>query len=239
MSHAAEAEAQRILAEYGRRAAVLPADYYGWNRPVNLFRHTETVRSCIRALVREKMFPMDGKSVLDVGCGRGRWLLELAQWGAFAADLHGCDLNPTFLADARRRVPGATLEVADARRLPWPDGRFDCVMQFTVFTSILSDEVKREAASEMMRVLKPGGIILWYDFRFNNPSNPNVQAIEAAEIRSLFPEAAITMEKVTLAPPVSRWLVPLSWQAALLLQAVPFLRTHYLAVIRKSASAGR
>jgi ubiquinone/menaquinone biosynthesis C-methylase UbiE len=237
MREAAAAEAARILAEYDRRAAVLPADFYGWQRPANLFHHTETVRACVRALVREGMFPLSGKRVLDVGCGRGRWLLEMAQWGAYAGDLHGCDLNRAFVEEAQLRFPGADIRAAEATALPWPDASFDCVTQFTVFTSILAPEVRRAAAREMLRVLKPGGLILWYDFRFNNPRNPNVRGIEAAEIRELFPVTSVKLDKATLAPPVARAVVQWSWQLGLLLEAVPFLRTHYVAVIQPGEPA--
>jgi hypothetical protein len=88
----------------------------------------------------------------------------------------------------------------------------------------------------MVRVLKPGGVVLWYDFRFNNPRNLEVRGIEAAEIRSLFPECSVDLKKVTLAPPLARRVVPISWTSAELLEKLPFLRTHYLGVIRKSAN---
>jgi len=66
------------------------------------------------------------------------------------------------------------------------------VSQFTLFTSILSEPMKNRMAAEMIRVLKPGGVILWYDFRFNNPRNQNVRGIESPEITSLFPGCSVT-----------------------------------------------
>ena len=53
----------------------------------------------------------------------------------------------------------------------------------------------------MLRVVKPQGLILWYDFRYNNPRNPNVQGIGATEIRGLSPGRQVELRKVTLAPP--------------------------------------
>ena len=60
------------------------------------------------------------------------------------------------------------------RRLDFRTDSFDFVFQSTVFTSILDSEVRKEVAGEMLRVLKPGGVILWYDFHVNNPRNPDV-----------------------------------------------------------------
>ena len=51
-------------------------------------------------------------------------------------------------------------------------------MQSTCFTSILDQEMKKSIAREVLRVLKDEGIILWYDFRYNNPKNPDVKGIE-------------------------------------------------------------
>ena len=228
-----EAEIARIRAEYERRGRELPADFYTWNRPVNLFHHCQTLRSCIRALVSEGMFPLDGRLIADIGCGRGQWLTEFLQWGAYGCDLCGIDLDEERIQVARRRIASADLRVGDASRLPWPDATFDLLTQFTLLTSVLDAGMKWQIAAEMLRVVKPDGLILWYDFRCNNPLNPNVRGIAAKEIRSLFPGCVVRLESVTLAPPAARRVVPLSWLAALVLEKVPLLRTHYLGVIRK------
>ncbi len=167
------AEIERIRTEYKRRRESLPSGLYAWSRPANLFWHSQLLRACIPAVAREGHFPLEGRRVLDVGCGTGTWLAEFLQWGAEAKDLCGIDLDEGRLETARKRLPTADLKTGDASQLPWPDATFDVVTQFTVFTSILDSDLKRRIASDMLRVLKPGGVVLWYDFRFNNPSNPN------------------------------------------------------------------
>ena len=211
-----------------------PPDFYGWNRPVNLFHHCSILRCSIRALVREGMFPLDERLVADIGCGRGQWLAEFLQWGADGSNLYGIDLDEDRIRAARKRVATADLRIGDASELPWADATFDVVTQFTLLTSILDMAVKRQIAAEMLRILRPNGLILWYDFWCNNPRNPNVRGIEAQEIRSLFPGCQAKLEKVTLAPPLAQRLVPVSWLAAMMLEKVPLLRTHYLGVIRRN-----
>jgi len=56
------------------------------------------------------------------------------------------------------------------------------IHQFTVFTSILDISMKQSIAGEMLRVLKPDGIILWYDYYRNNPMNPDVRGVKKREI---------------------------------------------------------
>ena len=226
-------EIARIRAEFERRDREIPHDFYAWNRPVNQFCRAQTARASIRALVEHGMLPLDDRTVLEIGSGSGSRLIEFQQWGARPANLAGIDLVEGRVQAARDALARADIRLGDARELPWPDASFDIVSQFTVFTSILSPAVKQQVASEMLRVLKPDGLILWYDFRYNNPRNPAVSGIEAAEIRSLFSALAVQLRKVTLAPPLARALVPISWTAALVLEKFPFLRTHYLGVIRK------
>jgi SAM-dependent methyltransferase len=184
------------------------------------------------------MFPLDARSVLDVGCGSGQQLAEFLQWGR-GCSLHGIDLVEDRILAARARLASADLCVGDACRLPWPNATFDVVTQFTVFTSVRDKDMKRQIASEMLRVSKPDGLILWCDFRYNNPRNSNVRGIEAKEIRSLFPGCVVKLEKIGLAPPLARAVVPVSWIAALMLEKAPFLRTQYLGTIRRTAPLGR
>jgi len=189
--------------------------------------------AAIQGLAAANLFPLDGRSVLDVGCGEGNWLLEFSQWGAAARDLHGVDLDQQRLNKARLKLPAADLHCGSAGQLPWPAASFDLVSQFTVFTSVLQPQLRNSMAQEMLRVLKPAGAILWYDLRRNNPRNPNVRGIGAGEIRSLFPGCSVRLQSVTLAPPLARVVVPCSWMAALMLEKLPFLRTHYVGIIRK------
>jgi SAM-dependent methyltransferase len=234
---AVDAEASEILrirAEYDRRKRLVPRDFYSWGRAANCFHYTQLLRDCIAELVYEKLFPLENRSVADIGCGFGRWLLEFAQWDA--TDLHGIDLDESRIELAKARFPSADLHAGDARALPWQDDSFDLVSQFTLFTSILNRDVKKHIAQEMLRVVKPDGVILWYDFRFNNPRNANVRGITSREIHSLFPDCSIRLRRVTLAPPLARRVVPVSWIAASLLDKIPVLRTHYLGIIRKQTN---
>lgn len=222
-----------IVQEFDRRDCEFTTARHGWPNPFYRFVQTQTARALLDSFHREREFPLEEKRILDAGCGRGGWLLEFARWGADPAELAGIDLNPRRIAQARRRLPLARLHEGDAKNIPWPDAEFDIVAQFTLFSSVLSSAVRREVASEMLRVLRPGGLIIWYDLRVNNPANGKVRPVGAREIRVLFPGCAVRLQSLTLAPPLARRIVPVSWMLALALEKLPFLRTHYLALIRK------
>jgi len=99
-----------------------------------------------------------GSRVLDVASGRGASALLLAR--RFGCEVVGVDLSPANVAFAREQARGSGLdrsvrfEVADAELLPFDDGEFSAVICECAFCTF---PTKAVAASEMARVLAPGG----------------------------------------------------------------------------------
>lgn len=226
--------AEQIRAEYRRREREIPADFYALHQPANLFLYQSQLRGMQWALRTAGLIPLAERRILEVGCGRGNWLAMFEAFGARRDNLAGIDLDEQRAAECAQRFPGANVRGGDASKLSWPDGQFDLVFQSTVFTSILDDAMKRAVAGEMLRVLKPGGVIVWYDFHMNNPRNPHVRGVPRAEIQALFPGCRMQLRRVTLAPPVARRIVPLSWLAGEVLESLRVLNTHYFGVLRRS-----
>ncbi len=225
-------ETARVREVYAERARRLEgADVYSLVNPAYLFDIQQRQRAVLRRLRLSGLWPLAGKDILEVGCGNGGVLLELLGYGADPERLHGADLLAERAAVARRRLPHLPITAASGTDLPYPDRSFDLAVQFTVFSSILDQAICYTVAKEIRRVLKPGGAILWYDF-WINPFNKQTRGIKPGEIREYFPDCGITFDRITLAPPLARKLVPLTWIGALLLEKLRFLNTHYLAVIR-------
>ncbi len=172
--------------------------------------------------------------VADIGCGRGYWLEYFASWNARSDTLYGIERDWERVESARRRVKRAHIVAGDARDLPWADASFDLVSQFVVFTSVLDKADRLRIGSEMLRVLKPQGRILWYDFFAPNPYNRGTKAVRRAEIATLFPDCHIRLRLVTLAPPLARFSLRISGRLAEALDRMPLLCTHYLAIIKRS-----
>ncbi|MEM9074582.1 MAG: class I SAM-dependent methyltransferase [Myxococcota bacterium] len=225
-------EAERILEEYRKRRERAGGDNYAYTNPGNLFLRQGQERALLWALHEANVVPLGDRSILDVGFGEGRWSELLIELGADAEQMAGIELDEARAAVARHRLPWCDLRTGDASSLPWPDESFDIVTQATVFTSILDDRMRRQVAAEMTRVLRPGGVLLWYDFAFNNPRNRAVSGISAQTLRSLFSGARIKTRKVTLAPPLARRLASRVWHLAGLLEGIRVLNTHLVAVIR-------
>jgi ubiquinone/menaquinone biosynthesis C-methylase UbiE len=186
----------------------------------------------IRRILASYAGAMKDVKLLEIGCGHGQWLAEFQMFGLHVANLAGIELDEERAKFAGKRIVGADVRAGNAVTLPWDDNSFDIVFQSTVFTSILDDEIKQKVADEMKRVCKPDGFILWYDFAYNNPKNPDVKGVKKCEIRKLFKDWNCEIRKVTLAPPIARRTVPFCWLFAEKLETFfPCLRTHLIAKI--------
>jgi ubiquinone/menaquinone biosynthesis C-methylase UbiE len=226
-------ERARIQAEYRRRREVLPTDLYApWQRACILGRDDRELRAAIM-LHRAGKFPRRGEPCLEIGFGGMGWLSTLINWGVRETDLHGIDLDQERVARVRESLPAADLRIGDASHLPWPDGSFRLVITSMVFTSILNLEVRRLVAEEVTRVLAPGAALLWYDFTYNNPSNPNVRKVTRGELADLFPSLKGEVQTATLAAPLARRAAPISILLTHILTSIPLLRTHLLSVLVK------
>ena len=208
---------------------------YSWFNPGHLFLMQERERHVLAWLGRNRCRPIESKKILEIGCGTGYWLREFLKWGARPENLIGVDLLAERLAEARKLCPPRTkLVCGSALTLAFPDSVFDLVLQSTVFTSILDPEARQRVAGEMLRVLRPDGLILWYDFHVNNPLNPDVKGVGKGEILQLFSGYSVLIQRITLAPPIARLLAGRFWLGCSLLEKIPWLCTHYLGAIRKT-----
>lgn len=168
--------------------------------------------------------------LMEIGAGTGNSLYFFTRMGFELKHIWANELLDDRYEVLRNNFPNIRYEAGDATFLKH-NNTFDIVLQSVVFTSILEDRFKETLAKTMFRMVKPGGLILWYDFKYNNPGNSDVKGIGKKEIRKLFPEAkSITFTSVTLAPPIGRKVCRMY---NLFNTLFPFLRTHLIAEITK------
>lgn len=224
-------ELQRITAAYARRKSGIR---YTSFEPATLLDYQERERKVVSILLGAGISSLGRARILDVGCGIGFWMREFVKWGARPEKVCGIDLLADRVAQAKKLCPsGVRLECGSATQLSFSSCEFDLVLQSTMFSSILEKEMKVQIAREMLRVLRPAGSILWYDFRVNNPRNPDVQGIRKKEVRELFPNCRIDFHTLTLAPPIARPVARVSQVLYRILSCITPLRTHYLGLITK------
>ncbi|HZP41132.1 MAG TPA: methyltransferase domain-containing protein [Candidatus Binatia bacterium] len=229
-----EEEVARLRHVYGtyRLSPAVRARSDGTN-PGNRAMVAERDAAVRELLAVHGLLPLGERTVLEIGCNTGDLLATWTRLGASPARLHGVDLLPDRIAEARRRYPALQWHVGNAEALEFPDARFDVVVLSTVVSSILDDGMARNVAGEAARVLAPGGAVVWYDFRWDNPRNPHVRGVSRARVRALFPDFRVHLRTVTLLPPLARRLGRAVRVLYPPLAALPWLRTHYVGLLVK------
>ena len=225
-------ESQAIAERYTRRAP--DDDRYSFLRPEVCLGVQERQRVMLQLLRQQGVTDLAQLRLLEVGCGTGGNLLEFLRMGCIPQHLTGIELLPDRYAQARHVLPAAVrLHEGDALLADERHASQDVLLVSTVFSSLLDQDFQRRLAATMWQWLRPGGAVIWYDFTYNNPRNPDVRGVPMRRVQALFPQGRITSRRVTLAPPLARALVRVHPGLYGLFNSVPWLRTHLLCWIEK------
>ncbi|MCC6072170.1 class I SAM-dependent methyltransferase [Massilia sp. GCM10020059] len=207
---------------------------YAWHRPEVMEQDAARCRAAGGLLAATVGHDLSRLRIVDVGCGSGGFLRQLISWGARPGNLIGTEYQEDRLDQAR---------AATARGVHWhlgdldifDDGSLDLAVANTVFSSILDEQMRHQLADEMWRVLKPGAWCMVFDFRYNNPANPNVRRVSRPQVRQYWPAAAgHHYQTLLLAPPIARRLSRAPRLLSdLLATFVPPLRSHFIYMAQK------
>jgi SAM-dependent methyltransferase len=226
-------EVASIRDRYERRKPL--SARYSMLQPSVYMAEQERERALIRWIGAFQIAPLADKRLLEIGCGQGNNVLQFLRLGFSPHNIVANELLEDRAVFARERLPAAVpVLVGDASRLDLPAASFHVVFQSMVFSSILDPEFQRTLAAHVWALVCPGGGLLWYDFVYDNPWNPDVRGVPVRRIRQLFPEGHLTFWRLTLAPPISRLATRIHPGLYRWLGAAPFLRTHVLSWIRKA-----
>jgi SAM-dependent methyltransferase len=151
-------------------------------------------RRIIRAELDRLALP-PGATVLDAGCGSGRTLEELTDYG----EVHGIELDPGAAELARSRGRGE-VRIGRLEELPWEDATFDLITCLDVIEHTPDDRV---TLRELRRVCKPGGFLLvtvpayqglW---SMHDVANHHYRRYSRARLRASARESGWRLERMT------------------------------------------
>jgi ubiquinone/menaquinone biosynthesis C-methylase UbiE len=117
-----------------------------------------------------------GEAVLELGCGNGKTLAALAR-------REGTVVGLDLARNALRACPaGPALVQGDALALPFVDGSFGAVVMSHLLGHLTAAE-RAEAAKEVQRVLRPGGVLLVRAFSVRDMRFGKGEEVEPATFR--------------------------------------------------------
>jgi ubiquinone/menaquinone biosynthesis C-methylase UbiE len=224
-------ERRRIRATYDAYARTGHERRWDHSNP-GIARIGAESRAAVVDLLRLSLPSSDESRVLDLGCGDGS-LAEDVKTAGIETLWTGLDLRPEAVEQARARYAWAEFVNASADALPFPDAVFDAVTAVVLFSSLPTERLERAVSDEIRRVLCPDGWLIWYDLRYNNPSNPDVHGMSRGRISELFPGWRQELRSTTLAPPIARRLGPLTPLLYSALSGIPMLRSHLIGRLQR------
>jgi len=143
-----------------------------------LFRGTADVmrRQIIPPITRWLRANPGGARLIDIGCGTGRTLHQLALAHP-SLRLHGADMSPAYIQRARKRLLDwdVALSAENGEHLPWADGALDIATSVYMFHE-LPRNARRNVIREMFRVVRPGGLVVIEDSAQPSDS-PELEAV--------------------------------------------------------------
>jgi len=142
----------RDVAAFGERAQRYDQDWRGRLHHQIADRTADLALACVPAPAQ----------ILDVGCGTGYLLGQLAARAPQAGALAGIDPAPAMIEVARSAATDGRVGfvVGTAEQLPWPDRTFDLVVSTTSFDHWAD---QRAGLAQCVRVLAPGGCLVLAD----------------------------------------------------------------------------
>jgi ubiquinone/menaquinone biosynthesis C-methylase UbiE len=135
-----------------------------------------------------RLSPLEGKKVLDLGGGTGRFAAQMSSAGA---DVWLLDNSQQMINQAVRVLPSERVISGNAANLPFSDNIFDIITLVDVFHHIRNQE---ETVNECYRILIPGGCLCFLDF------SPNALSIRVlARLERLLGEPSLFLSPDELA----------------------------------------
>ena len=137
-------------------------------------------------------------------------MARFIELGVAPDNLNGIDILPDRVEVGRQRYPQMHLRSGNAEHLPYPDAEFDLTMESTMFATLPHQRLRQGIADEMLRVTKPGGLILLVDWRYSKPRSRDHRRLTKGMIRELFDVPGSSkiagVERGALIPPVGRFI---------------------------------
>lgn len=183
----------------------------------------ELLRGAVAALAR----PIATLAICDIGCGSGA---DLASWrdaGAVESQLAGTELIPNRAQRAQELLPAADVRLVEGFDLPFASENFDVSTASLVLSTVPSFGLRQHLLHEMVRVTRPGGMVIVYDLVVSKPWNRNVSPVTTRQLHTFWRRPDVVRAAAPFLPALNLALrLPKAMQTRRMIRFLP--RTHRL-----------
>lgn len=168
------------------------------------FTQNETDLRCQQAQAFRRAMVYAGHSsladlkILDYGCGEGRHLRFYLDCGADPRNLFGIEIDEATRMIAQARSPHLSILEGDGVHINLPDDSMDLVSLYFVMSSIGLEDLRRQISSELVRVVKNGGLVYWWDMR--HMAAASGKPGERLQATDLFAQKIVSTEVLGIKP---------------------------------------
>lgn len=136
----------------------------------------------------EETYPVQGKTILDYGCGFGSLSEKLLERGA---DVYPVEIDPKRAKIAHENLRGRAQTVMIGEGLPFARESFDAVISMDVIEHVYPVESLSEYLSEAFRVLKPDGVFYAEMTPYNSVTGHHLLQVTHLPLHMLLPQSWI------------------------------------------------
>ncbi len=134
-------------------------------------------------IVNKLELDADNISLIDVGCGNAYLLTFFADK---LSHITGVDYAQSMIDVARVNIPDGSFHVGNASSVLFDDDSFDRTLCYSIFHYFRSDEQVYETIDNLIRITKPGGIVLIGDL-LDNSKEVEIKSGSDLEIEATLP----------------------------------------------------
>lgn len=152
--------ASRWADEYYKNSIITNSVSYSW---VHILLHYQYMQKIVEKIIVGRQ-DVSSLKILDLGCGDGKVLRDLLSWKLRPENLYGIDVSH-FIIDYARKLSSSEMNFVQGTldELPFENQQFDIILSRGVLQHIKDEETMNKVSSQIQRILKPEGTMIFYE----------------------------------------------------------------------------
>lgn len=159
-----------------------PNYIYSIRNKIGFYQNFVLKKYFVKIINRNKLSLSNFNNIIDIGCGTGYWLREIANLRGNSKGLVGLDISKERIKAAKSINNNIAYIINDICNMPFNSNLFDFVIAFDVFMFLIDDDDLIKSFSEAVRVLIKNGYFLFFDIIGKKVNNNKTRGFKLNEI---------------------------------------------------------